>query len=223
MRSTWWAAATAVLLMSVSAAIMGMDFANDVESGDTKDGLTLAVGDPATGSVLLAQFAIVALAMAVLTAEFANGAIRTTLAADPSRGRVLFAKTAVVVAVTTPLALVLAVAGVGVGRMTLGSHGVTSARAVAGDIGAITAYLVLTAILTVGLAAVLRSSVATLSVVLTLMLALPMLIATSVADHLPGRAGMDLLDGDAAAGLTLAAWAVVAQLAGWAALHRRDV
>ncbi|MFJ8742845.1 hypothetical protein ACIRL2_26070 [Embleya sp. NPDC127516] len=222
-RSTWWSVAASVFLMTVCAGIIGMDFANDVERGETKDGLTMAVGEPATGSVLLAQFAVVALAMAVITAEFATGSIRTTLTADPRRGRMLFAKTAVVVAVTTPLAALLAVAGVGIGRFTLGSYAITSSGAVAGDIAAITAYLVLTAILTVGLGALLRSPVATLSVVLTVMLALPMLIATEAADILPGRAGMNLLDGDATAAAILAAWAMAAQVAGWAALHRRDI
>ncbi|MFI6583280.1 hypothetical protein [Embleya sp. NPDC050493] len=222
-RSTWWAVAVSVLLMSASAGIMGMDFAGDVQRGETKDGLTMAVGEPATASTLLAQFAVVALAMAVITAEFATGSIRTTLTADPRRGRVLFAKTTVVVAVTTPLAALLALTGVGIGGLALGSYGVAGSAAVAGDIAAITAYLVLTAILTLGLGALLRSPVATLSVVLTVMLALPMLIAVSAADFLPGRAGMNLLDGNAAGGPILAGWALAAQLAGWAALRRRDI
>ncbi|MYV98132.1 hypothetical protein [Streptomyces sp. SID3343] len=222
-RSTWWALASALVLMSGCSAVMGIDFAHDVRTGETKDGLTMAIGEPATSSVLLAQFAIVALAMAVVTAEFASGAMRVTLTADPNRARVLFAKTAVVVAVTTPLALVLAVCGVVMGRVSLGSYGITTASEVAGDIAAITVYLVLTAILTVGVGAVLRSPVSTLSAVLTLMLALPMLIQATAADYLPGTAGLNLLDGDAAATAVLAAWALAAQLAGWTALRRRDI
>jgi ABC-2 type transport system permease protein len=222
-RSTWWALTSALFLMSGCSAIMGMDFAHDVEAGETKDGLTMAIGEPATSSTMLAQFAIVALAMAVMTAEFTSGAIRGTLTADPNRGRVLFAKTAVVVAVTGPLSLVLAGCGVGMGRLSLGSHGITTSGEVAGDVAAIVAYLVLTAILTVGAGAVLRSPVSTLSAVLTVMLALPMVVQAGAADYLPGHAGLNLLDGDAFAAAILAAWALAAQYAGWTALRRRDI
>jgi len=222
-RSTWWASVGAAVSMVGCAAVMGMDFAHDVENGETTDGSTMAVGDPATNAVLLTQFAVVAIAMAVVTAEFGTGTIRATLAADPRRGRVLFAKAVVVAAVTLPLGLVSALAGVGVGRPALGEHGVTESGAVAGDVAAIVAYLVLTALLTVGVGAMLRGSVATLSAILAVMLALPMLFATPSTRWLPGSAGMDLLDGDAFAGFVLAAWVMAALLGGGWALRRRDV
>ncbi|MDT0344013.1 hypothetical protein [Streptomyces litchfieldiae] len=228
-RSTWWSLASAFVLMAGCAAVLGMDFAADVEAGETSDGSTMGFGEPGDNAVMLAQFAVVAYAMLTVTAEFATGAMRVTLTADPRRGRVLLAKTAVVVAVTAPLALALAVLGLALGHATLGPHGVGDAASGARDVAAVTAYLVLTAVLTVGVGAVLRSSVGTLSGVLTVMLALPMIITTTGSEYLPGRAGLTLLSGETdalgpvASGVVLAAWAVAAQAAGYLALRRRDV
>ncbi|MYS81631.1 hypothetical protein [Embleya scabrispora] len=223
MRSTWWSLASAVVLMVACAAAVGASFAHDVAAGAARGRTSMAIGEPAMNGVLLAQFAVVAFAMAVMTTEFATGAIRVTLTADPRRGRVLIAKTVVVVAVTVPLGLLLAVSGVGIGRFTLGSAGVGEGRAMARDIVVITAYLVLTAMTTVGVAAVVRGALPTLSTVLVVMLLLPVFVTARAGEYLPGGAGSKLLEGHAAAGATLAAWAFAAQLAGWRVLRRRDV
>lgn len=226
-RSTWWSLGAAVVLMAACSAVMGFDFAGDVENGDVTDGTTMRVGEPAANAALIAQFGLIAVAMLTVTGEFATGAMRGTLAADPRRGRVLFAKTAAVVAVVLPLALVLAVSGVAIGGAALGTYG--EQRAVAADVAAITAYFTLAAVFTLGLGALLRSSVGTLSAVIAVLLAVPMMFATGWSDALPGRAGLTLLGwpdppyGRPAAFALLAAWALAAQLAGCAALRRRDV
>ncbi|WP_436790638.1 hypothetical protein [Yinghuangia sp. YIM S10712] len=226
-RSTWWSLGAAVVLMGACTAIMGADFASDVENGQTNDGTTMRIGEPAANAALLAQFGLIAVAMLTVTGEFATGAMRGTLAADPRRGRVLFAKTAAVTAVVLPLALVLAMAGVAIGDASLGTYG--EQRAVAADIACVTAYFWLAAVFTLGLGALLRSSVATLSTVIAVLLAMPMMFSTGWSDVLPGRAGLSLLGwpdppySRPVAFAVLAAWALAAQLAGWAALRRRDV
>ncbi|NUU21679.1 MAG: ABC transporter permease [Streptomycetaceae bacterium] len=226
-RSTWWALVAAVVLMGGVAAIMGGDFAGDVERGQTNDGTTMAIGEPAATAAMIAQFGVVAFAMLAITGEFATGAMRGTLAADPRRGRVLLAKTLAVGAVAVPLALVLALVGVAAGDASLGEYG-TSGGAGA-DIAAITAYLVLAAVFTLGVGAWLRSSVGTLSAVLALLLAMPMIFTTGWSGYLPGGAGLTLLGRDdppyarGVALLLFAGWALTAQAAGYAALRRRDV
>ncbi|RKN41643.1 hypothetical protein [Streptomyces hoynatensis] len=228
-RSTWWSLFSGLALMVCVSAILGMDFANDVEAGETTDGTTMGFAEPAANAVLLTQFAVVAYAMLVLTSEFATGAMRVTLTADPRRGRVLLAKTTTVTLVTVPFALALALLGLALGHLTLGSHGTGSAEEQVGDLAAVTVYLILTAILTVGVGAILRSSVGTLSAVLVVMLALPLIVTTTGSEYLPGRAGLIMLSNEqeplspVGAGVVLAIWALAAQLAGYVALRRRDV
>lgn len=226
-RSTWWSLIAAVVLMGGCAAIMGTDFAGDVENGETTDGTTMAVGEPAVNSAMLAQFGLIAFAMLVVTAEFTTGAMRGTLSADPRRGRVLLAKTLAVCAVAVPLALVLALLGLLAGDATLGEYG-TGGNAVE-DVAAITVYLVLAAVFTVGMGAWLRSSVGTLSAVIVLLLALPITLGADRAGYTPGGAGLNLLGGEdppysrLTAGVLFAAWTLAAQLAGYVSLRRRDV
>jgi ABC-2 type transport system permease protein len=228
-RSTWWSLFGTAVLLTAGTAILGMDFAGDVEAGETTDGVTMGFGEPLRDAAPLAQFGVLGYAMLTVTAEFATGTMRGTLAADPRRGRVLAAKTAVVVAVTLPLALVLALLGVALGHLVLGSHGTGDAGEAAGDVAAVVAYLTLTAVLTVGAGAVLRSSVGTLSCVLVVMLALPLLVTVSGSEYLPGHAALALLAGDddplgpGASALVLAVWAAATLGAGRLALARRDV
>ncbi|WP_436777876.1 hypothetical protein [Yinghuangia sp. YIM S09857] len=226
-RSTWWALSAAVLLMAGCAAIMGGDFAGDVENGETTDGTSMGIAEPAVDAAMLAQFGLIAFAMLAVTGEFGTGAIRGTLCADPRRGRVLLAKTLAVSAVAVPLALVLALLGLAAGDATLGEYG--TGGGVAEDVAAITVYLALAAVFTVGVGALLRNSVGTLSAVIVLLLALPVTLGADRSAYLPGGAGINLLGGEdppysrLTAAVLFAGWTLAAQLAGYAALRRRDV
>lgn len=227
-RSTWWSLGAAVLLMGGCAAIMGGDFAGDVAEGrDTGGATSMAVTEPAANAAMIAQFGLIAFAMMAVTTEFATGAIRGTFAADPKRGRVLLAKAAAVAGAVLPPALVMALLGVAAGDVTLGEYG--TGGGVASGVVSIGGYLVLSAVFTVGVAALVRSAVGTLSTVIVLLLALPMMFTSGLWNFLPGGAGYVLLGRDdppfsrAAAAVILAVWALGAQAAGYAAVRRRDV
>ncbi|MGW0662555.1 ABC transporter permease [Streptodolium elevatio] len=226
-RSTWWALSAAVVLMTGVAAIMGGDFAGDVEKGEVTDGTSMGIAEPAADAAMLAQFGLIAFAMLAVTGEFGTGAIRGTLCADPRRGRVLLAKTLAVSAVVVPLAFVLALLGVVAGDVTLGEYG-TGGTTVE-DVAATIVYLVLAAVFTVGVGALLRNSVGTLSAVIVLLLALPITLGAERSAYLPGGAGLNLLGGEdppysrLTAAVLFALWTVAAQLAGYASLRRRDV
>lgn len=227
LRSTWWGLVAAAVLMAGCAAIMGGDFAGDVADGEVTDGTTMAVGEPAANAAMLAQFGLLVFAMSAVAGEFGTGAIRGTFCADPRRGRVLLAKTLAVVAAVLPPALVLALLGLAAGDASLGRYG-TGGTAVE-DVAAIAAYLVLAAVFTVGMGALVRNSVGTLSVVIVLLLALPVTLGADHSAYLPGGAGINLLAGEDApysrltAAALFAVWTLAAQLAGYAALRRHDV
>ncbi|MET7301084.1 hypothetical protein [Embleya sp. NPDC005575] len=226
-RSTWWSTGTAVVLMPVFAAVMGADFAGDVSEGEITDGVTsMAITEPAANAAMIAQFGLLAFAMMSVTAEFATGAIRSTFAADPARGRVLLAKTLAVAAAALPVALVMVVLGVVVGDAALGEYG--RGGGVVSAVASFSGYLVLSAVFTVGVSALVRSAVATLSTVIVLLLALPMMFTTGVWNFLPGGAGYVLLGREdppfsrITAAVVLAAWALAAQVVGVLAVRRRD-
>jgi ABC-2 type transport system permease protein len=227
-RSTWWCLASSVVLMGCCAYLLGNDFAYDLEHPDqqaVRDTVATAqsIADPAAASTTLAQFAVIALAMLVITSEYSTGTIRATLRAAPVRGRVLLAKAAVAGAVTFAAGLVLAAAGLFAARLGLREYAIVEGADAAAVAVRIAAYLALVAVFSVGMGAALRSAVGTLSAVLVLLVGLSMVVPEPVADYLPGVAGGTFVsDGDAGAGLILVAWTAAVLAAGYAVLRRRD-
>ncbi|MEX5635634.1 ABC transporter permease [Parafrankia sp. FMc2] len=219
-RSTVWCAVAAVVLAAGCAASLANDVAGDAERGEASAGTTTAVVDVLAPSVQLAQFAVVALAMLVVTSEFATRLITGTLQACPRRGTVLAAKALAVAAVVTPLGLLVGLVGSVVAARVLGEYG-THPHPVS-DVVRVAVYLVAVSLFTVGTGAVLRSAVGTLSVALVVLVGL-LLISTPLTDLLPAGLGGQLLgggDGRAAAGLL--GWAAVALLTGYVSLRNRD-
>ncbi|MEU8658635.1 ABC transporter permease [Actinoplanes philippinensis] len=185
----------------------------------------------ALSGVYLGQATVAVLGVLVVGTEFSCGLIRTTLAAVPSRAVVLGAK-ALVLAV--PVAIAAAVA-VGVCLTRLPTHDGPVLRPALGT----TVYLVLIAVMSVGVAAVVRDPGAAIGTVLGL-LYLPPILVRAVSDSelrefvekvSPMSAGLavqattdlDRLPIGPWAGLgALAGWAAAALLAGFLALRLRD-
>lgn len=235
-RSTWWTVLGATLLMAATAGQLAIYVANaNTDDDPVDDPGVVAVAGVVVDAVDLAQFAVLALGLLAITTEFTSGTIRTTMQCTPSRGRVLLAKALVTGAVTGALGLALGVVGVLVARPVLGRWGTLPVAATAGDLVAVSAYLALAGVLTLGLGAALRSAVLTLTVLFLTLTVVPLSLRepditalNRIADALPGEAGRHFLAGDTdpyppAVGLLLLAWwAGAALLAGRAALCRRD-
>lgn len=218
-RSTAWCVVAAVVLTAGCAASLANDVVGDAERGEVPAATTTPVGDVLAPSVQLAQFAVVALAMLVVTSEFATRLITSTLHACPRRGTVLAAKALAITVVVTPLGLLMGIVGSAVAARVLGEYGTTPDPA--GDVLRVTVYLVAVSLFTVGTGAVLRSAVGTLSVTLVVLVGL-LLISTPLTDLLPAGLGGQLLDGDGPAAAGLLGWAAAALLAGYLSLRRRD-
>ncbi|WP_117208458.1 ABC transporter permease subunit [Allorhizocola rhizosphaerae] len=222
-----------------------------------------AVGGPAgigasISDTLLGTFAglimVVVISTMFVTAEYRRGMMRTTLAASPRRGRVLVAKAAVVGAVSFVVGVLAAAVVITLGQKVLRDNGAyvhlastaTELRVIVGT----GVLLGVTAMLAVGLGALLRrgTTAVTVAIVTT---ALPYLLVMSV---LPPTAGQWLLriapaaafsmqqslveyeqvanlylpvDGyfplsPLAGGAVLAGWAVAALVAAACFLRRRD-
>jgi ABC-2 type transport system permease protein len=157
--------------------------------GECEDMVMLALG-----GVYLAQFAVVALGVLAITSEYATGQIRVTFVADPRRRRVLVAKALVLAAVVFVVSLAASLASYVIGHALLVGNGFTPEhgypaasltdgpvlRAIAGT----ALYLSGLALLSLGLAAVLRHTAAAISILIAL-LWLPLILASFMSATAP--------------------------------------
>jgi ABC-2 type transport system permease protein len=187
-------------------------------------------------------------AVLVISGEYSTGMIRTTLTAMPHRVTVLGAKAAILSGLVLAAGSLAVLGSVLTGRLILPGHGFTTARgfpllslgdgpvlrAAAGSV----LYLALIALLSLGIAAVVREPAVAIGIVLSLLYLAP-IIAPLLNQHwerhvdqiAPTSAGLTI---HATAGLrslpispwgglgVLAAWAAAALLAGGLMLRLRD-
>ncbi|KUN96850.1 ABC transporter permease [Streptomyces caeruleatus] len=187
----------------------------------------------ALSGVLPGQIAAISFGAMAVSSEYHGGALRLTLAAVPQRGRWFAAKMTAVAVPALLVGLLTACTAYAVARAGMGSaaDGVTTGEQVRAVLGC-GIYLMLMALFAAGLTAVLRSGVATLSVLIPFILVVSFVIgdaAGTVADFLPDKAGQIALhqtyDGALGpwSGLAVTAlWTTAALLAGAWSVRRRD-
>jgi hypothetical protein len=229
-RGTWGFLAAAAVAMLGIGAIAGFEAAAEPVPPQ---------GDPAWGvasvAAMPAQFALLALALTAVTADYATGGIVPTLQWTPRRGVLFAARTIVAVGVATCLGVLL---GVGSALAALAAAPGLSlpwddGRNVLGTVAFV--FAAGTA-LAVGLGFLLRNTAGALVSVFLLMLLLPILLPqfgyewmSALAAVLPGSGAAFLLLGEVprmTEGSSVAAllgWAGGALLLGWLRLLRTDV
>ncbi|MFD5495472.1 ABC transporter permease [Streptomyces sp. NPDC127091] len=183
--------------------------------------------------VLVGQIAAISFGTMAVSSEFQNGALRLSLAAVPRRGRWLAAKVVAIAVPALVAGLLTALAALLAARAGLGSlaDDLTGGEQVRGVVGC-GVYLTLMALFAAGLTVLLRSGVATLSVLIPFIVVVSFVIddaAGPVVDFLPDRAGQLVLqqthEGPLGpwSGLAVTAlWTAAALLAGAWSLRRRD-
>ncbi|WP_151482354.1 ABC transporter permease subunit [Streptomyces albicerus] len=213
-----------VLVTAAFSALAGLDEAADADF------------DPlfsAFFGVNFGQIAAITFGAQAVSSEFQGGALRVSLAAVPDRGR-WFAAKAMAIGVPA-LAVGLLTGGVSllVGKAVLGDRGsgLSWGEGLRGVIGC-GVYLALMALFAAGLAALLRSGVATLSILVPFLLIVSFVVGDlsgSAADFLPDRAGQVVLHETADGALgpwtglaVTAVWTGAALLAGAWSVRRRD-
>ncbi|MFB7916606.1 ABC transporter permease [Streptomyces sp. NPDC056061] len=192
--------------------------------------------DPVFGAfyaINFAQIAAIAFGATAVSSEYAGGALRISLSAVPRRGLFYAAKTAIVAVTAFVVGIVTAFATFFTGQAFLGEYAIDldepgALRACVG--GGI--YLALMALFATGLTFLLRSAVATLSLLVPFILIVSFVVgdvAEGAAGYLPDRAGQQVLHQTPVGGLdpwtglaVTALWAVVALLGGWWSVRRRD-
>jgi ABC-2 type transport system permease protein len=194
--------------------------------------------DPAKLSltgVQVGQAVVAILGVRVISKEYSTGMIRVTLTAMPHRAAVLAAKAAVVAGLVLAAGTVAVLGSVLAGGIILSGHGFTVARgyealsladgpvlrAAAGSV----LYLALIAMLSLGVAAIVRESGFAIGVVLGLLFLFPILAGVVTNPdwerHLqqigPMNAGLAIQATVGVRGLPLSPWAGLGVLAAWAA------
>ncbi|MGW6289292.1 ABC transporter permease [Streptomyces sp. NPDC055107] len=194
------------------------------------------VGNASVSSVILTQFALVILAMTMVTSEYSTNSVRTSLLWVPLRARVQLAKSSLSALVGFVTAGVWAVLGIALAWGPFQGHAGFELPEVAYQTAAMGVYSALICVLTVGVSFALRTAAGAVAVVFFVVSALPgMLVGLggpvllAINAYLPQTVGGYLMssDGkapfpDAVSLLILLGWAVAAQIAGLLVLRRRD-
>jgi ABC-2 type transport system permease protein len=233
------------MLFVIIAVTVGLGVVAVTATGTCPTGSCAA--DPVKTSLTgidLGQAIVAVLAVLVIGGEYTTGMIRITLTAIPRRGIVLTAKAAVLLVVVSAAALPAVVASLIAGRLILpAEHGAAAwslldgptVRAGAGSV----AYLVLIALLSLFVGAVVRDSAVAIGVVLGLLYLFP-IITSAVSDPdwhrrleqiAPMTAGQAIESTNRIGSLPIGPWAGLGVLALWTTgtlliggllLHRRD-
>jgi ABC-2 type transport system permease protein len=194
--------------------------------------------DPARVSltgIYLGQVVVAMVAVLAVGGEYSSGMIRTTLTAMPRRTTVMTAKAVLVTGLMLAAGTLAVLGSLLAGRLILPGHGFTAAhgfaplspadgpvlRAAAGSV----LYLVLIALLSLGVATAVRDSAVAVGVVLGLLYLIP-IVAAVVSDphvqrHLqqiaPMTAGLQIQATVGLRSLPISPWAGLGVLAAWAA------
>ncbi|MEW9530425.1 ABC transporter permease subunit [Microbispora sp. NPDC049125] len=214
--------------VALSAAVTSVMSCGAAGCGDDPTKLSL------TG-VGLGQAPVAILAVLVISGEYSSGAIRTTLAAMPHRVTVLAAKAVTLTGVVAAAGIVAVLGALAAGRLILPGRGFTAARGypalsladgptLRAAVGSIL-YLALIALLSLGVATVVRDSAASMGVVLGLLYLLPIL-SQAIGDPNwqrllqrigPTSAGLAIQATTDLRSLPISPWAGLGVTAGWAA------
>jgi len=224
----WLLLGVVALTIAVSATAVG---ANRCPAGFTcpVDTTKLSLSGVQVGQAIVAILAVL-----MISNEYGTGMIRISLAAMPNRSVVLAAKAILVGA------LVLAAGAVGVfgsvlaGHLILPGHGFTAARGfhpvwlsygptVRAACGSVL-YLTLIALMSLGVAAIVRDSAVSIGVALALLYVFPIVLAFVQNHHwqhrlerwTPTVAGLTIQDTTGLRSLAITPWAGLGVLAIWA-------
>jgi ABC-2 type transport system permease protein len=224
------------LLAAMAALTIGVSTAADAATRCPFGACNEDTGKLTLTGIQLGQAVVAILAVLVISNEYSTGMIKVTLTAMPRRGVVLAAKAILVTGLVLVAGGVAALGSLLAGRLILPGHGFTAARGAVvlslGDgtvlratAGAVL-YLALIALLSLGVAALVRDPAVAIGVVLALLYLFPIIAQAASADpawqrHLeqigPMEAGLAIEATTGLRSLPIGPWAGLGVLAAWAA------
>ncbi len=237
--STVWTLSLAVVVTIALGMLISILSRNEFDTMSERDRLSFDPTFISFAGMSLGQLAMIVFGVLVVSNEYSTGMIRTSLAAVPRRGTFLFSK----IAVATGLALVVGMATSFVafflGQAMLGEH-----RAQIGDPGVLRAviggglYMTLIAMFSMGVAAMLRSPMLSLGILMPFFFLVSNILGNvsateKIGRYLPDQAGSKIMQvvtpvDDATpygpwGGLgIMVLWVIAALAGGYVTLRKRD-
>ncbi|MCX5393232.1 ABC transporter permease [Streptomyces sp. NBC_00094] len=197
--STVWTLASALLVtVAMSAALCAL-LNSTFDDLSQAEQLTFDPTFVSFSGMILGQLAMVVFGVLVVGTEYSSGMIRTSLAAVPQRATFLFSKIAVAGGLALLVGLVTSFLSFFLGQALLGEH-----RASIGDDNVLRAvigaglYMCLIALFSMGVAAMLRSSMLSLGILVPFFFLISQILsavpkAKEVATYFPDQAGAKIM------------------------------
>ncbi|MEU2587673.1 ABC transporter permease [Streptomyces avermitilis] len=237
--STVWTLSLAVVVTIALGMLISALAGNEFDSMDPKDRLSFDPTFISFAGMSLGQLAMIVFGVLVVSNEYSTGMIRTSLAAVPQRGTFLFSKIAVAAGLALAVGIVTSFAAFFLGQAMLGSH-----KASISDAGVLRAviggglYMTLIAMFSMGVAAMLRSPMLSLGILMPFFFLISNILGNvsatkKIGRFLPDQAGSEIMQvvtplGDdtpygpwGGFGI-MVLWVVLALAGGYVLLKRRD-
>ncbi|MET7356873.1 ABC transporter permease [Streptomyces sp. NPDC005562] len=237
--STVWTLGLAVVVTIALGMLISILSKNDYDSLDTEDKLTFDPTFISFAGMSLGQLAMIVFGVLVVSNEYSTGMIRTSLAAVPQRATFLFGKIAVATLLAFVVGLATSFITFFVGQAMLGQY-----KAQIGDPGVLRAviggalYMTLIAMFSMGVAAMLRSPMLSLGILMPFFFLISNILGNvsatkKIGRFLPDQAGSKIMqvktpfDDDTPYGPwgglgIMLVWVVAALIGGYVLLKKRD-
>ncbi|MFM9593907.1 ABC transporter permease [Streptomyces scabiei] len=237
--STVWTLSLAGVVTIALGVLISLLSKNEFDNLSRRDRLSFDPTFISFAGMTLGQLAMIVFGVLVVSNEYSTGMIRTSLAAVPQRGTFLFGKIAVATALAFAVGLATSFVTFFLGQAMLGPY-----RAGIDDPGVLRAvfggglYMTLIAVFSMGVAAMLRSPMLSLGILMPFFFLISNILgnvsATEKAGrYLPDQAGSRIMqvvtpvDDDTPYGpwgglAIMALWVAAALLGGYLMLKRRD-
>ncbi|MER7571035.1 ABC transporter permease [Streptomyces sp. NPDC126514] len=237
--STVWTLSLAVVVTIALGILISLLSKNEFDKMDREDQLAFDPTFISFAGMSLGQLAMIVFGVLVVSNEYSTGMIRTSLAAVPQRGSFLFSKIAVATALALLVGLVTSFLTFFLGQAMLGEH-----KASIGDDGVLRAviggglYMTLIAMFSMGVAAMLRSPMLSLGILMPFFFLVSNILGNvpatkKIGRYLPDQAGSKIMqvvtpvDDDTPYGPwgglgIMVLWVIAALAGGFLLLKKRD-
>lgn len=237
--STVWTLGLAVVVTIALGMLISALSKSEFDNMGREDQLTFDPTFISFAGTSLGQLAMIVFGVLVVANEYSSGMIRTSLAAVPRRGLFLFSKIAVATALALVVSMITSFATFFLGQMMLGDL-----KASIGDPGVLRAviggglYMTLIALFSMGVAAMLRSPMLSLGILMPFFFLISNILGNvpateKVGRFLPDQAGSKIMqvvtpiDDDMPYGPwgglgIMVLWVIAALVGGYLVLKRRD-
>ncbi|MEU9291610.1 ABC transporter permease [Streptomyces sp. NPDC048275] len=237
--STVWTLGLAAVVTIALGILISLLSKNEFDSMSVNDRLSFDPTFISFAGMSLGQLAMIVFGVLVVGNEYSTGMIRTSLAAVPQRGTFLFSKIAVAAGLAFVVGIITSFVTFFLGQAMLGPH-----KASIGDPGVLRAviggglYMTLIAVFSMGVAAMLRSPMLSLGILMPFFFLISNILGAvsatkKVGRYLPDQAGSKIMqvvtpiDDDTPYGpwgglAIMALWVIAALIGGYALLKKRD-